>query len=142
MSHYTFIKSTKEDIQKIRRMYLNGINTVDIGKFFKIHYSTVLYWVGRLKKKPKDYENVKNLINERKNTIKDEKINTIEDEKINTIEDEKINKGKSYNEYAEEELKKKLLEDKKKEVEIKSESEKIRLENNRKIKERLYKINK
>ena len=123
--HYSFKKSTKEDIQKIRRMYLNGTNTVDIGKFFKIHYSTVLYWVGRLKKKPKDYENVKNLINERRNTI----------------EDEKINKGKSYNEYTEEELKKKLLENKKKEVEIKSESEKIRLENNRKIKERLYEIN-
>ena len=133
MSHYTFIKSTKEDIQKIRRMYLNGINTVDIGKFFKIHYSTVLYWVGRLKKKPKDYENVKNLINERRNTIKDEK--------INTIEDEKINKGKSYNEYAEEIVRKRLVEEEKK-GEIKSESEKIRLENNRKIKERLYKINK
>ena len=126
MSHYTFIKSTKEDIQKIRRMYLNGINTVDIGKFFKIHYSTVLYWVGRLKKKPKDYENVKNLINERRNTI----------------EDEKINKGKSYNEYAEEVVKKKLLEEsEKKKVEIKSEMEKRRLENNRKIKERLYKKN-
>jgi len=131
-SHYTFHKSTPKDVQKIRRMYLNGTNTVDIGKFFKIHYSTVLYWVGRLKKKPKDYENVKNLINERRNTIKDEK--------INTIEDEKINKGKSYNEYAEEIVRKRLAE-KEKKVEIKSESEKIRLENNRKIKERLYKIN-
>ena len=124
-SHYTFHKSTPEDVQKIRRMYLNGTNTVDIGKFFKIHYSTVLYWVGRLKKKPKDYETIKNLINERKIMM----------------EDEKINKGKSYNKYAEEVVKKKLLEESEKKVaEIKSESKKKRLENNRKIKERLYKI--
>ena len=123
-SHYTFHKSTPEDVQKIRAMYLSGTNVVDIGKFFKIHYSTVLYWVGRLKKKPKDYETIKNLINERKIMM----------------EDEKINKGKSYNEYAEEIVRKRLAEEEKK-VEIKSESEKIRLENNRKIKERLYKIN-
>ena len=124
-SHYTFHKSTPEDVQKIRAMYLSGTNVVDIGKFFKIHYSTVLYWVGRLKKKPKDYETIKNLINERKIMM----------------EDEKINKGKSYNKYAEEVVKKKLLEESEKKVaEIKSESEKKRLENNRKIKERLYKI--
>ena len=122
-SHYTFHKSTPEDVQKIRAMYLSGTNVVDIGKFFKIHYSTVLYWVGRLKKKPKDYETIKNLINERR-----------------IMEDEKINKGKSYNEYAEEVVKKKLLEESEKKVaEIKSESKKKRLENNRKIKERLLK---
>ena len=123
MSHYSFKKSTSENIQKMREMYQNGNNVVDIGKFFKIHYSTVLYWVGRLKKKPKDYETIKNLINERR-----------------IMEDEKINKGKSYNEYAEEVVKKKLLEEsEKKKVEIKSEMEKRRLENNRKIKERLLK---
>ena len=123
--HYSFKKSTKEDVQKMRQLYKNGSNVMDIAKFFGIHHSSVLYWVGRLKKKPKDYETIKNLINERRNTM----------------EDEKINKGKSYNEYAEDILRKKLLEETgKKKAEIKSESEKKRLENNRKIKERLYKI--
>ena len=124
MTHYSFKKSTPENIQRMREMYKNGTNFVDIAEFFGIHYSSVMYWMGRLKRKPKDFETIKNLINERK-----------------IMEDEKINKGKSYNKYAEEVVKKKLLEESEKKVaEIKSESEKKRLENNRKIKERLYKI--
>ena len=125
MTHYSFKKSTPENIQRMREMYKNGTNFVDIAEFFGIHYSSVMYWMGRLKRKPKDFETIKNLINERKIMM----------------EDEKINKGKSYNKYAEEVVKKKLLEESEKKVaEIKSESEKKRLENNRKIKERLYKI--
>ena len=125
MTHYSFKKSTPKNIQRMREMYKNGTNFVDIAEFFGIHYSSVMYWMGRLKRKPKDFETIKNLINERKIMM----------------EDEKINKGKSYNKYAEEVVKKKLLEESEKKVaEIKSESEKKRLENNRKIKERLYKI--
>lgn len=122
MSKYSFRKSTKKDVEKMREMYKNGNNFPNIARFFGIDHTSVMYWMGRLKRKPKDYESIKNLVNERK-----------------IMEDEKINEGKSYQGYVDDKLKEKLAEEEKEK--IYSEEDKKRLENNKKIKERLYRIN-
>ena len=123
MSHYTFRKSTSEDVQKIRAMYRDGKSTMDIGRFFNIDHTTVMYWLGRTKRKPKDFDEIKNIDKQRR-----------------IINDKDISEGKSYKEYVEDNLRKKTEVDNKKETKVreKTATEEDMLENNRKYKERLY----
>jgi len=55
-----FKKSTKETVKIIRVLYKEGMNVSEIGRLLKIHRTTVLYWVKKIKgKKPKNFINVK-----------------------------------------------------------------------------------
>ena len=50
----SFKKSSKETVRLIKTLYKEGMNASKIGRYLKVHRTTVLYWVKKLKdKKPK-----------------------------------------------------------------------------------------
>lgn len=55
MNKRSFEKSSEEKVLEMRKMFIDGLSTVQIGKKLNISHTTVLYWAGRLKKKPKNF---------------------------------------------------------------------------------------
>ena len=58
MNRKGFQKSSKETVRIMRILYKEGMSVSKIGRLLKIHRTSVLYWVRKIKgKKPKEENN-------------------------------------------------------------------------------------
>jgi len=46
-----FKKSSKETVRLMKVLYKSGMNVSEIGRHLGIHRTSVMYWLGRIKKK-------------------------------------------------------------------------------------------